>query len=59
MTGIVLCGCRSIARLICFQLVILPAIVNEIIDSGGVRYRVIVRIKVQFRDYSSSIAIRS
>ena len=54
-----MCVCRSIARLICFQLVILPAIVNEIIDSGGVRYTVIVRIKVQFRDYSSSIVIRS
>ena len=27
--------CRSIARLIFFKMVILPAIVNEIIDSGG------------------------
>ena len=32
---------------------------NEIIDSGGVRFMVIVRIKVQLRDYSSGIAIRS
>ena len=32
---------------------------NEIIDSGGVRFMVIVRIKVQFRDYSSGIASRS
>ena len=32
---------------------------NEIIDSGDVRFVVIVRIKVQLRDYSSGIAIRS
>ena len=60
MTGIVLCvSFDCYAEFLMGYSSSYIYIVNELIYSGGVRFMVIVRIKVQFRDYSSGIAIRS